>query len=161
MALARIDRVKSDLKDRVRFDGVNVAVFLEGPLFEMSGEFLDLDIRETRIGLPDNAEFAGFFIADGESVVAQNMRPFPVSLLRFDDDDIEGRHRFLQLQPLLSAASRRIGARGIFRNEAFVIAAAGLVEGLVNLFGGGGMEHLTAVDGTAKSHFLQQGAAFT
>ncbi len=146
VALRGLDRVEGDFEDEVRLDVVFAALLRQGVALEVDGEFLDLGIGEAGVGLADDAELAAGFITDGEGVVGEDFGAFAVALLGGDDDAVEGAGG-LEFQPGLAAATGGVGAGGVFRDQAFMAVAAGLLEGGLDGFAAGGAEHGDEADG--------------
>ena len=95
-----------------------MAMLFEGVLFEELGEFGDFGVCETRIGLANIEELIA--IADGESVVREDGVALAVTVFDGGDDDIESGIGLLQLEPIATTATRRVGRVWKFGDDAFV-----------------------------------------
>src|SRR4051812_2294766 len=83
--------VEGDFEDNVRFDEDAVSAIFDGVLLEPLSEFGDLDVSQARVGFADIEKAgAGFALADGEGVIAQDGGALAVSVLDAGNDYVEG-----------------------------------------------------------------------
>ena len=95
MARARLNRVKRDFENDVRFHLAISTVIDDRVFFEILGQFRDLNVGQSAVSFANGQEFTARFIADRKSIIAQHVVAFAVAKFSADDHHIEGGQFFL------------------------------------------------------------------
>ena len=133
MAGAFADGVEGDFEDDEGVDFDAVAGLREGGGEEFVGEGGDFEVGEAGVGFADGGESAGFFIAHGEGVVAQDAAPFAVAVFHGGDDDIECGEALFEFDPGEATAAGLVVAGRVFDEESLVSGGADVAEVGVDL----------------------------
>jgi len=79
MTCARLNGIERDLEHDLRFHFAIAATIDNRVLFEMLGQFHDLDVGQATVGFSDRQKFAACFVAHRKRVIAQDVVAFAMT----------------------------------------------------------------------------------
>src|ERR1051326_2897044 len=92
MAIAGLNFVKRDLEDGVRLHFKIASVLANGRAQKVIRQFGDFSIGQSAVGFADGPQFTSSFIANGESIIAENFVAFAMAIFGANDNTRSEEH---------------------------------------------------------------------